>query len=140
MHVQLVVRMLVDCVEAADRLDERTNRLRHRGFGGDGHALCAVDAVVVHLRLERAAHVSRRAAESYEEAAGSDPIDPQPPRLDPGGDGFGVGVRDPEALADLRGREPVMVMGRSRILLIGEELLEGRLLLRGARENQCELA
>ena len=85
---------------------------------------------MLHLGLEGAADVGGGAAEADEDAAGRDPFDVQALGLEPGGDGGDVGVGEAEALANFGGGEPVVVVGRGGVLLVGEELLEGLLLLR----------
>ena len=117
--------LLVDGVEAANGLDGGANGRGDHGVGVDGEALRAADGVVVHLGLEGAADVGRGAAESDKDAAGRDPVDVQALGLEPAGDGGDVLVGEAEALAHFGGGEPVVIVGRGGVLLVGEKLLEG---------------
>ena len=60
-------------------------------------------------------------------------------RLQPPGEGCKIGIGEPEALAYLGGSEPVMIAGRSGILLVGQKGLKGQLLPGRSRQHQGQV-
>ena len=50
-----------------------------------------------------------------------------------------VAVGDAKAFSNFAGRQPIVVIGRCGILLFGEKLVEGRLLIRGPGQNERQL-
>src|SRR3954452_5829045 len=88
--------------------------------------------------LKGARGIRGSSREADEDLAGCDPVDMQALRLQPAADGIDIRVRRSEAQADLDGSEPMMVVRRSRILLLGEKLFESLLGLRGSRQYHGE--
>src|SRR5271157_182385 len=93
----------------------------------------------MQLCLKGSTHVCRCAAESDKYPAWRNPVDVQALRLQPAGHAFDILLGESEALPNLGRSEPAMVVRRSGVLLVCEQLFEGRLLLRGSRQNDCHL-
>ncbi len=74
-----------------------------------------------------------------EDAAGSGVDDGQAAGAEPGGERVEVGLSGTVEFANLLRGEPVMIVGRSGVLLVGEELGEGSLALGGAGEDEGEV-
>ena len=86
---------------------------------------------------EGAAELCRCPAKSNEDAAGRNVGHFQSLRLEPGADAH-IMAGKAELLADLGGRQPVVVLRRSRVLLRGEQFFKLQLLLRRTSQNQRE--
>ncbi len=81
----------------------------------------------------------RSAAEADRHPILCDLIDREPVAGQPVGHGCDVGLRRAEVSANLVGRQPLVVVGRVRIVLAGDEFLEGRLLRRVAAQHQDQV-
>ena len=58
---------------------------------------------------------------------------------EPGGEGVEIVLGGSEVSADLVGGEPLVEAGRGRVLLVAEELVEGRLAFGRAAEDEGEM-
>ena len=106
-------------------------RVAHIGEAGD-----AVDRDIVDLGVERGGDLAGGAGEVDHHAARIDRVDGKAVLLQPVGDGGDVGRRRPELGADVVGVEPVVIVGRVRVLLLGDQRLK-RLFL-GRRTPQLQ--
>jgi hypothetical protein len=101
--------------------------------------LLGLDSVVVHLGRKSCANLQRAAAEVNHHAAVGYRVDAQALAAKPRGDVIDIGLRAAESFSHLNGRKPAMEIGRSRILLLLQKLLEGCLLLRRALQDQGQV-
>ncbi|MDE0855252.1 MAG: hypothetical protein OSA97_12600, partial [Nevskia sp.] len=104
-------------------------RRRQRQRGRIGVVADAVDAIAVHLGAERGLDLRHAAAEADAVGIGRDVVDGETLRTQPGLHRGQVVLAHAEAVAVLRRRQPGMVAGRGRVLLLLQQLVE-RLLLR----------
>jgi hypothetical protein len=125
--------------ETADGFDGGREGCGEDGIRGDGDALDAVDSVAVQFGLECIADLRRGAAEADEGAAGGDPVNVQALGGEPVGNGCDLAGGGTEALAYLCGCEPVVIVRRSGVLLVDQELLKGCFLLRRTGEDEGDV-
>jgi len=120
----------------------RRNRVRERGrnlrVGRIRDALFGARVVEAHRGRERALDFRGGAAEADARAAVRDRIDVETLRAKPRADRVDVVLAGAEALADLARREPAVIVGRRRILLILQQLLERLLARIGALQRDRE--
>ena len=101
-----------------------------------GDVRLALDCEVVNLGVEGALDLPGRAAEADGHAVAGDLRDGKSVAGEPVGDGLDVGLGGTELLADLVGREPLVVVGRVLVVLAGYVGVEGGLLRGIATEHQ----
>ena len=110
--------------------------------GSEALAKCcsALDGVAVHAGAEGGADRAGGAAEFDEGAGGVDLDAGEAVVREPGGDGGEVAVGGAEGRAEGLGREPLVIGGGGLVLLLVDELLEGRFLLGAALEDKDDAA
>ena len=96
----------------------------------------AVDEVIVDRRVESSFDLRGDAAERDPGAAAGDVVNGEALRYEPCGDDIYIGLGEAEAVAEFLGRKPLVIVGRSTVLLLGEKLVERGLLLGSTRKNQ----
>ncbi len=116
-----------DFRKATDGGYKRRERGGDAGVGVRREARLAGEAVVSEVDVEGVGDRGSGAGNFNDDAAGRDRGDREALYREPGGYGGNVGLRWAEELADLLGREPLMVERRAGVLLVGEELGEGSL-------------
>jgi len=104
--------------------------------GDVGHVHLAVDVEMVDLRLEGAADLADVAAEFDARATRVNGDVCEAARSKPVGDGCNVGIGGAKLRSELLRREPLVIIRRSLVLLLLEELREGRLLIVAALEKK----
>ena len=122
LHGRSMLRIKLDRVESADGLNYRPQRRRYLRFGVDGDALLPADLEVVHLRSKGIGDRRSRTTENNSLSAVGDRVDVEILRLQPDRNRVDVVRGDPEALADLNRREPMVVIRRRWVLLVLQEL------------------
>src|ERR1035438_8867662 len=88
------------------------------------HALLAIDNVVAQLGGKSRTDLRCLAAEVDHHPIVSYPVNTQPPREEPPRDRINIVLRSAESLAELDGREPVMVVRRRGILQLLKKFLQ----------------
>ena len=111
--------------------------------GGGQHGLSgickmqfAVDRVAMERGVKCHSDLGCSAAECEPVSAAGDVIDSEALRFQPVADFRQVGGAEAELIGVLFGREPAAVVGGRRVLLFGEQLLQGGLLERGGPEGE----
>src|SRR5690242_12762622 len=94
------------------------NLTRQRDIGRIRDVSFAVDGVGVNFSLKSLLHVMRLAAELNGSTAVCLPVHLKSVRLEPRGHCVDILLRGPELLAELLRSEPLMIAGRSGVLLI----------------------
>jgi hypothetical protein len=92
----------------------------------------AIHLILAHLSLEGVFHLARGAAELKRAAAAGDFIHVETVILKPPYNRVDILLGGTEALAELLGRQPFLKMRGCGIVLVGQQLLERRLLFRAA--------
>src|SRR6185437_14983423 len=121
LHVERLRNEVGKSIDACDDGFEGRGNARR---GGIGEMRLPVDGVSMDLRLERAADGARGSAEGDPVPAASDIMNPEALALKPGAHLGYIGVGGAEALAELPGRKPLVIVGRSGVLLFGEKRFE----------------
>jgi len=116
--------------------DNGCERGGDRWVGRVGPVLLAVDDVTVDRRLKGFFHFTGRARKLNDLAAVRHVVYQKTVRCKPRRNLLNVLVGGAEQLAELRGREPFVVIGRGLVLLPGQQRLEGGLLRGAALQNQ----
>ncbi len=112
---------VVEGPKAGDNGRQGTGNIR---IAGIGIVILSVDAVVMDLRMERLRHLAGGSAEVHEKATGRDVIESEPMLREPLGNLPDVLGRRPEPLAELLRCQPPVKVGRVRIVLPPDELLQ----------------
>ncbi len=97
----------------------------------------AGNEVVVDGRTQGSFYLRGDTAEYDESTAACDGVDGEALGCEPGGCGVNVGLSEAEAVGELLRREPLVIVERIGVLLLGKKLIEFGLLLRGAREDEA---
>ena len=124
------------------RFDADDHGRKGRGDRGIAHVADvrhALDRQVVNLSVEGALDLRRRAAEADRHAVARDLGDGEPVAGEPVGDGEDVGLGGSEIFADLVRGEPLVKVGRVRVVFAGHVGVEGGLLLGAAVEHQDQV-
>ncbi len=87
-----------------------------------------VDAIAMDFGVKRLCHLARGAAEVHKEAAGGHAVQLESLLREPLGDLADVFARRPELRAELLRRKPAVKVGRARVVLPADELLQSLLL------------
>ena len=118
--------------------DDRLQRGRNHGILRVGGILATLNVVVVQFGVKGNANLARVGAEADESRVVHHPSHAQALRFEPGRNLLDVLPRGAEAFAELRRREPPMILGRGRLLLARDEPVERRLLFGAAPEDQVK--
>ena len=129
-------RLEVKIAQSADAGDDPGERRWNGRIGGIGVMHLAVHEVVVDLGVERSGDLVLSAAESNVQAAAGGAVDGKALRFQPRGDAIQVVGTDAVCVGVLLGREPLVVLGRSRVLLLGQQLAQRGALGGGRFEYQ----
>ncbi len=112
-------------------------RSRNRYGRRVGHVIFAVDHIFMNFGAERALHLSGGSAEGYRVASASDALNYKTSRLQPSRNLANVILAMAEAFRILRGSEPLVLIGRGAVLLLGKEQVKRGLLRRRGLGQQC---
>src|ERR1700719_4097418 len=128
----------LEVVKIPNRESDAGQRSRHRRLGGIGEMHFTIHQVVMEFSVEGRLDLSGGPAEEDFVAAGGDAGHGEVLRLQPGNDLADVAFTHSEAIAELRWSQPLVVVRRHPVLLLGEQLVQIALLGWGGFEHERE--
>jgi hypothetical protein len=112
---------VVERAEAGDEGRQDTGNIR---IADIGIVIPSVNAVVMNFRMERLRHLAGGTAEVHKKTPGRDVIESEPMLREPLGNLPNILGRRPEPLAELLRCQPAVEVGRVRVVLPTDELLQ----------------
>ncbi len=119
-----MVRLAGEAVEGDDAVGDGGQAAGEGRIGGVGVVDPAPDLVIVDLGAEGRLHLGGAAAEVDPSAAGGDLVDREAVVPQPGDRGLDVVFIASEALPELLGGEPAVIVRGGGVLLVGEQPVE----------------
>jgi len=126
-------------VQSLDAHHDRRQRGRDLRVTHVADVRRALRIQIVYFGVKRALHLRGGATKADRQTIFGYFGDRKSVPCQPTGYGRNVGLRWPEVRANLIRRQPVMKVGRTRVVLAGDELVESRLLLRVAVQHQNQV-
>src|ERR1017187_5778296 len=133
------MRFQVEIAQSANSGHDTGERDRNRRRRNVREVLFPVDLEIVNLGLENTLDLGGGSAEDDKVAGAGDLANAEALGLEPGGELLNVVGAEAEAIGILLGREPLVVLRRTGILLLRQKLSDGLLLTRARHGEQRDV-